>query len=156
RTRLHALWTLDGIDAIDAAVVARGLEDSSPKVRAAAVRLSERWLGGANHPLQAAVLRRLQDPDWMVRGQLAASLGALPVDARVVAVTSLLEQYGDDAVTMDAAISGLAGIEALVLEKMMLPPSVPTTGGQPARETPQPETPQRETPQRETPQRETP
>src|SRR5262249_28897715 len=118
--------------------------------------LSERWLGEANHPLQAAVLRRLQDPDWMVRRQLAASLGALPVDTRVVAVTSLLEQYGDDAVTMDAAISGLAGIEAPVLQKMMLPPSVPTTGGQPARETPQPETPQRETPQRETPQRETP
>jgi glucose/arabinose dehydrogenase len=33
RTRLHALWTLDGIDAIEPAMVARALADGSPFVR---------------------------------------------------------------------------------------------------------------------------
>src|SRR5881397_1863976 len=51
RTRLHALWTLDGIDAIEPATVTRALEDRSRDVRAAAIRLSERWLGRPNHPM---------------------------------------------------------------------------------------------------------
>ena len=82
RTRLHALWTLDGIDAIEPATVTQALEDASRDVRASAVRIAERWLGEANHPIQAAVLKRLDDPDWAVRQQLAASLGALPPGPR--------------------------------------------------------------------------
>jgi mono/diheme cytochrome c family protein/glucose/arabinose dehydrogenase len=119
RTRLHALWTLDGIDAIDPATVTRALDDASRDVRAAAVRLAERWLGRPNHPLHAAVLKRLQDADWAVRRQLAASLGALPASERDAAVTSLLEAHADDPVTLDAALSGLRGGEAAVLEKLM-------------------------------------
>ncbi len=44
RTRLHALWTLDGLDAIEPDDVQRALADKSPDVRASAIRLSERWL----------------------------------------------------------------------------------------------------------------
>ena len=51
-----------------------------------AVRLAERWLGLANHPIQAAVLKRLDDTDWSVRQQLAASLGTLPAGARESAI----------------------------------------------------------------------
>jgi mono/diheme cytochrome c family protein/glucose/arabinose dehydrogenase len=119
RVRLHALWTLDGIDAIGPATVARALEDVSRDVRAAAVRLAERWLGEPNHPLHAAVLKRLHDADWAVRRQLAASLGALPASERDAAVVSLLEAHPEDAVTLDAALSGLRGGEAAVLERLM-------------------------------------
>jgi hypothetical protein len=45
RTRLHALWTLDGLDVIDVASVKKALSDANADVRASAVRLSERWLG---------------------------------------------------------------------------------------------------------------
>lgn len=119
RVRLHALWTLDGIDAIEPATVARALEHASPHVRAAAVRLAERWLGEPDHPLQSAVLKRLHDADAGVRRQLAASLGALPSRARDAAVASLLGAHGDDPVTLDAALSGLRGGEAAVLERML-------------------------------------
>jgi hypothetical protein len=119
RTRLHALWTLDGIDAIDSAMVSRALEDASRDVRAAALRLAERWLSEANHPLHADVLKRLQDADWSVRRQLAASLGALPASVRDAAMVSLLDAHGDDPVTMDAALSGLRGGEAVVLERLL-------------------------------------
>jgi glucose/arabinose dehydrogenase len=118
RGRLHALWTLDGIDAIEPAIVTRALEDSSPDVRVSAIRIAERWLGEANHPVQAAVLKRLEDTDWAVRRQLAASLGALPPGARETAAVSLLERYGDDPITMDAALSSLRGSEAAVLGKL--------------------------------------
>ena len=78
RTRLHALWTLDGIDGIEPATVTKALADASRDVRVSAIRIAERWLGEADHPIQAAVLKRLDDADWAVRQQLAASLGALP------------------------------------------------------------------------------
>ena len=51
RARLHALWTLDGLDAIEPAQVERALADKSADVRASALRLSERWLREPNHPL---------------------------------------------------------------------------------------------------------
>jgi glucose/arabinose dehydrogenase len=119
RTRLHALWTLDGHDAIDVATIQNALEDSSRDVRVSAVRISERWLGEAGHPIQTAVLKRLDDSDWQVRQQLAASLGVLPQDAREAALVSLLERYADDPVVMDAALSSLRGREAAVLDKLI-------------------------------------
>jgi len=119
RVRLHALWTLDGIDAVEPATVTRALEDTSRDVRTAAIRLAERWLGRPNHPIKAAVLKRLEDADWSVRRQLAASLGALPARERETAVVSLLDQHADDPVTLDAALSGLRGSEAAVLEAQL-------------------------------------
>ncbi len=78
RARLHALWTLDGLDAIDEDTVAQTLKHVSPDVRAASIRLSERWIGQPDDRLQAAVLQQMNNPNWTVRRQLAASLGALP------------------------------------------------------------------------------
>ena len=50
RTKLHALWTLDGLDQIDQASVEKALAEASPDVRAAGIRISERWLGQPNQP----------------------------------------------------------------------------------------------------------
>jgi mono/diheme cytochrome c family protein len=120
RTRLHALWTLDGLDAIEPPTVMKALADPSRDVRASAVRLAERWTGQANHPIQSAVLKRLDDNDWAVRRQLAATLGGLPDNAaRVTAIATLLERHGDDAITVDAALSGLSGSEDAVLQRML-------------------------------------
>ena len=119
RTRLHALWTLDGLDAIDVATVRKALNDSSRDVRVSVIRIAERWLGEANHPIQGAVLARLDDPDWQVRQQLAASLGALPQEPREAALVSLLDRYAEDPVVMDAALSSLRGREAAVLERLI-------------------------------------
>ena len=119
RARLHALWTLDGIDAIQPATVTKALEDVSRDVRVSAIRIAERWMGDARHPIQAAVLNRMDDPDWAVHQQLAASLGVLPSGPRESAAVALLERYADDPVVMDAALSGLRGSEAAVLERLM-------------------------------------
>jgi mono/diheme cytochrome c family protein/glucose/arabinose dehydrogenase len=115
RTRLHALWMLDGLDLIDAGTVTKALQDEAPEIRVAAVRIAERWLGEANHPIQAAVLARTSDTNSWVRQQLAASLGALPPGAKENAVATLLEKAADDPVVMDAAISSLRGVESAAL-----------------------------------------
>jgi mono/diheme cytochrome c family protein/glucose/arabinose dehydrogenase len=119
RTRLHALWTLEGTDTLDPNLVAKALEDSSRDVRVAAIRLSERWLGQSGHPIQGAVLKRLDGADWAERKQLAASLGALPPGTRETAIASLLDRYGDDPMAMDAALSGVRGAEAAVLGNIL-------------------------------------
>ena len=51
----------------------------------------------------------------MVRRQVAASLGMLPQASRVRPLVSMLEKYGADPITVDAATSGLAGLENEVL-----------------------------------------
>ena len=123
RTRLHALWTLDGIDSLEPATVVKALGDSSRDVRVSAIRLAEKWLATPDHPLQAEVLKRLDDSDWSVRQQLAASLGTLPPGPRENALASLLERYANDPVVVDASLSGLRGSEAAVLEKLAASPT---------------------------------
>ncbi len=77
--------------------------------------------------MHQAVLKRLDDADWGVRRQLAASLGAMTETARDAAAMLLLDRYGDDPITMDAALSGLRGREMNVLDRLMRddPPQTP-------------------------------
>jgi mono/diheme cytochrome c family protein len=86
-----------------------------------AVRLAERWLTQKDKVVQGALLKRLNDKDWTVRRQLAATLGELPNDAvvKLDALTTLLERHGDDPITVDAALSGLAGAELVMLRRLL-------------------------------------
>ena len=51
----------------------------------------------------AAVLKRLDDSDWNVRRQLAATLGEMRQATALPRSRTLLERQGDDPVTVDAA-----------------------------------------------------
>ena len=117
RTRVHALWTLDGLGAIEPATVVKALNDTSRDVRVSGVRLAERFLADPNPVVHQAMLGRLDDADWAVRQQLSASLGALPKGPRETALTTVLEKHGSDPITVDAALSGLRGSEPAVLER---------------------------------------
>lgn len=119
RTKLHVLWTLDGLDSIQPEIVTKALKDASPDVRASAIRIAERWLATPNHPVAAAVLELTGDPHWSVRAQLAASLGVLPSGTRDTAAAAMLERHASDPVVVDATLSGLRGSEPVVLEKLL-------------------------------------
>jgi mono/diheme cytochrome c family protein/glucose/arabinose dehydrogenase len=119
RARLHALWTLDGLDAIEPAQVERALADTSADVRASALRLSERWIQEPNHPLAAAALALMGDPSWTVRRQLAATIGELPDAPRLEGAVAVLTRYGKDPIAVDVAVSGLRGREAEVLTRFL-------------------------------------
>ena len=128
RTRVKALWVLDGIDSIDAATVGKALTDESRDVRTSAVRLAERWLGESpgSRPLRDAVLKLIDDPDWQVREQAAASLGAMPAGEKESAIALMLQKHADDPVAADAALSGARGAETAILEKLLQPDAAPT------------------------------
>lgn len=119
RTKLHVLWTLDGLDSIQPEIVTKALKDASPDVRASAIRIAERWLATPNHPVAAAVLELTGDPHWSVRAQLAASLGVLPSGTRETAAAAMLERHASDPVVVDATLSGLRGSEPVVLETLL-------------------------------------
>ncbi len=63
--RMHALWTLEGLDAADKDLITEKLKDSDPKVRLAAVRISENWLKEKDKdPAILSALKPLEhDPD---------------------------------------------------------------------------------------------
>jgi mono/diheme cytochrome c family protein len=119
RTRVKALWILDGIDNIDIATVTKALTDASRDVRTSAVRLAERWLGETGSPVQDAVLKLIDDQDWQVREQVAASLGAMATGQKETAIAALLQKHADDPVVTDAALSGARGSELAILEKLL-------------------------------------
>jgi len=74
--RLHALWTLEGLDALEPALLRGALGDSEPRLREHALRLSEPFLGSPG-PLARAVLGMANDPDTRVQFQLSLTLGEL-------------------------------------------------------------------------------
>jgi mono/diheme cytochrome c family protein/glucose/arabinose dehydrogenase len=107
RTRLHALWTIEGLDMLTGNIVTRALQDPAADVRRSGLRLAERWLRGGDVVMPATVLAHLDDPSLEVRRQLAASLGELPAAARAPALLRMLQRAGDDPIVMDAALSGM-------------------------------------------------
>jgi mono/diheme cytochrome c family protein/glucose/arabinose dehydrogenase len=118
KARLHALWTLDGLDELQRPQIEHALKDPSPEVRAAAIRLSERFLKQERDPLATAVLGIANDPSWTVRRQLAATVGELPAEVRVESAVRLFGRYVDDQIAVDAIISGLRGREWEALTRL--------------------------------------
>src|SRR5690606_15942805 len=96
RTRLHALWTIDGLDRVDPRLVERALEDTDPMVRASAVRLTEDRLRKGDDAVIGKVVEMTRDPSVEVRWQVAASLGELPADRRIEPLLDILVREGDD------------------------------------------------------------
>lgn len=119
RAVLHAVWTIDGLDALTPAIVHGVLAHHSADVRSAAVRLAERWIGEPDHDLQSVVARMADDANWGVRRQVAASLGALPEPSRTTHLAAMLERHGTDPIVVDAAISGLGGVETTMLQRLL-------------------------------------
>ena len=118
RTRLHALWTMEGLGAIDAGILRRALEDEDPHIRASTVRLAEPFLRQGTDLLDA-LADRIDDPAATVRLQLAASLGEAPADGAALLQAELLSRHADQPYMIEAVLSGLRGRELAFMERLM-------------------------------------
>jgi putative membrane-bound dehydrogenase-like protein len=116
--RLHALWTLQCLGALDSGAITTGLADPEPRVREQAVRLAEGRL--KNDPtLITRLLSLPDDPDPMVRFQLALCLGETSGDPRsIAALTAIAERDVRSPWTRAAVLSSIAGRAADLLEAL--------------------------------------
>src|SRR5688572_16377791 len=93
RPRLHALWTLDGLGALDDKTILRALGAADPQVRIAGLRLAELRLdakSAAKARLAVAIRRALQDKDPRVAIQAMLSMrrAGLPDAEKVIRATA--------------------------------------------------------------------
>ena len=94
-TRLHALWTLEGLAALNAPLLATALADRDPRVRAAAARVGEPLLAGKDSAFLAALSAAAKTervPE--VAKQFILSLAFSPDHAAAVpAMDALIERH---------------------------------------------------------------
>lgn len=119
RTRLHALWTLEGLGAMDPELVRQALQDSSSHVRVAAVQLSEPFLQDGSSDLLEALAAHVDDASPAVRLHLAAALGEAEYEAAAPLQLALLERHAEQPYLVEAVLSGLHGREFAFLERAM-------------------------------------
>jgi hypothetical protein len=77
RPRLHALWTLDGLGALDDTLILRAMKSGDPQVRIAGLRLADARLVDqptAHAPLGVAMRAALRDADARVAIQATLSV----------------------------------------------------------------------------------
>ena len=77
--RLHALWSLEGLDALEPALIKGALRDEAAGVRENAIQLAERHLEEVPS-LAEALVAMGTDPDPSVRHQLLLTLGSVSTE----------------------------------------------------------------------------
>jgi putative membrane-bound dehydrogenase-like protein len=108
--RLHALYALDGLDALTEENILTSLNDADPSVRAHGIELSEKYFVNGVPPAQLwARLRQMpSDPDITVRYQLAFTLGEVKGAGKIAPLAAIARRDADSSWTQAAILSSLA------------------------------------------------
>ncbi len=115
--RMHALYALQGLKALDADRVLAALGDTDPRVRIHALRLAEQQAG--NPAVTARMMKMTQDADIGVRYQLAFSLGAITGDGPVGALAKLAIRDGADPWFRLAVLSSANGRQGELFRRLV-------------------------------------
>jgi mono/diheme cytochrome c family protein len=128
-TQLHALWTLEGLGALDLEVLLRALNDSNPKVQVHAIRLSEAFFDSdLLWKLRDRLLELANSAPVEVLRQLALSFGELGYsEARPVFLKAL--EYLSDSLMREALMTGVGGHELDFLQQIISKIEVPSSSG---------------------------
>ncbi|MEP6671165.1 MAG: PVC-type heme-binding CxxCH protein [Chthoniobacter sp.] len=135
KVRVQALATLDTLHAIDAETIRAALRDPRPEVRTQALRVSES-LANQTTDVLPALISLLDDADFVVRHQLALSLGEFRDERATAALGTLAEREGENPQMRLAILSSLTPenplfaklnvANATAIPKIVLPkPSTP-------------------------------
>ncbi len=128
--RIHALWALEGLGALDAITLEQSLQDKDERLRLVGLRLSEPQLRTSDSWLQK--IDSSQKPSsTREEAQRAFTIGALPESAPVLArekrgeiLRMILRRNPNSPLVKDAAFSSLSGDDLTFLEKW-----IQTSGG---------------------------
>ena len=117
-TRILALWTLEGLSAIDATAVMNALKDTHPRVREQAVRVAEELVPNSK-PVQQALLAMTSDPDSRVQFQLTFILGQMSGERVTEALVDLASQHADDRWFRIAVLSSVQDSAVQFLDRLL-------------------------------------
>ena len=115
QARLHALWTLAGLNALADENILAGLEDPAAGVRENAVKLAEPRVAPATAdsavrsfaPLRHALLKLVSDSDASVRFQLAFTLGEISDPRAADALAAIARRDAADPWIRTAVLSSV-------------------------------------------------
>ena len=116
--RLHALWTIEGLGIDHVDQVALALDDFSPAVRSAALRVLPE-LGMAADRLSTVIRERIEETSAAEEVlQAVITLGDLEIepDKRIETLAGLMRTRAGDPLLRDALLSSLAGQEVDFLQ----------------------------------------
>ncbi len=114
QARLHALYALEGLSALEESIVGEALGDEHPGVRESAVLLAENFPG-----LLPRLVKMTGDPSPRVAFQLSLSLGEFSGPRVLDAFRNLLARHGEDPWQRAAILSSDAGSSLQLLESMV-------------------------------------
>ncbi|MBX3732828.1 MAG: c-type cytochrome [Verrucomicrobiae bacterium] len=125
--RLAALWTLEGLGALDLPTIEVALGDGDGMVRSAALRLTERFLDGPERETALNLIyRRAGFIPAEEQLQLMLTLGAVGTPTADAILRALLMNTAPDALRVHAALSGIGGRELEFLAALLADPNCST------------------------------
>jgi glucose/arabinose dehydrogenase len=123
-TRLHALWTLEGMGRLNTATLVTALGDRDGKVRAAAIRVCEPVLYSFARRAEVLsdVLKLASDRDADVRLQFALTVSAIGTPETDGICARIMTENADNKYVREAILTGLRGREFDFLQRLMKQP----------------------------------
>ena len=115
--KVHALWTLRGLGALDEATVLAALADQHPRVREQAVRVA-RDLAGKSQAVPQRLAALADDQEIRVRFRAAMALGLVEGPAATDALLRIVRRDGADPWVRSAALASAAGRAAAMFEQL--------------------------------------
>ena len=116
-TRLHAMWTLDGLGHLQSSEIRDLLVDVEPRVRIDACKLAREHL---NEPaLFDAVAKLVEDSDARVRFQVALTLSESDSDAATDLLARLAARDGADPAFADGLLTSVATRSGAILSRLI-------------------------------------
>ena len=115
-TRVHALWTLEGLGALDKEILFEALRDEAPEVRKTAVWISDASLKQGDAEVREQLLSMKDDPSTDVRIQLVSSLRFGKTDESKAVIQAMMEQHADHELLVAAAQKSLAEENEAVMQ----------------------------------------
>jgi putative membrane-bound dehydrogenase-like protein len=120
--RIRALWSLEGLDALQPRDIIRALNDPSPAVRQNAVRVAEREINASDRVLDA-VLARANDPSIRVRYQAALTLGGLNNTQAVRGLANIAARDGESPWVRTAVLTARPELSHRLLADLLSRPA---------------------------------
>lgn len=110
RAQINALWTLEGLNAVNVSSIDAALNSAHPKVKISAIELLTRLPEAEQHQF-AQRLQQLANSEYQVALQVALTAGQLQSDEGLTLIKTVLTNFADQPLINQAVASGISGRE---------------------------------------------